>query len=298
MTRSAPIGAASPRIVAIDETDAGTRLLQRFYGGLYTAQFPDPDERESLANMLDYIRKRAAGWYGPNNYHALIAVDGDAPVGGVIADYLARPNAGVIEFLTASPDRRRQGIGRLLHAAALDRFAADAGRAHGRPLDYVFAEMNDPSRTDPATDNMDPAERAAIWAAWDYRAIGFPYVQPALSPAQSPVTNLLLLARPCGQAAAELHPRGHGAGLPGRLHALGDADRRAGGERRIPRHVRLARRARAVGAARSGAGRGPAAAGQPYARRRTFENCPNRRGRLGSAASSTCRQPAMVPSCT
>lgn len=206
MTRSAPIGAASPRIVAIDETDAGTRLLQRFYGGLYTAQFPDPDERELLANMLDYIRKRAAGWYGPNNYHALIAVDGDAPVGGVIADYLARPNAGVIEFLTASPDRRRQGIGRLLHAAALDRFAADAGRAHGRPLDYVFAEMNDPSRTDPATDNMDPAERAAIWAAWDYRAIGFPYVQPALSPAQSPVTNLLLLARPCGQAAANSIP--------------------------------------------------------------------------------------------
>ena len=52
----------------IDESPAGLAALGRFYRERYVAAFPDPDERESLANMRHYLALKAAGWYGPNNH--------------------------------------------------------------------------------------------------------------------------------------------------------------------------------------------------------------------------------------
>ncbi len=100
----------------------------------------------------------------------------------------------MIEFLAVTASTRRQGLGAALHEAIVTTMQADARRS-GRTLNYVFAEMNDPARTDTASDNLDPRLRASIWSRWGYRWLDFPYVQPALSPEQKPVTTLLLLAR-------------------------------------------------------------------------------------------------------
>ena len=83
---------------------------------------------------------------------------------------------------------------------------ADAQRSR-RTLNYVFAEMNDPACTDAASDNLDPRLHVSIWSRWGYRWLDFPYVQPALSPEQKPVTTLLLLARPMPGVPTDVVPR-------------------------------------------------------------------------------------------
>jgi GNAT superfamily N-acetyltransferase len=170
-------------------------LLRRFYDSVYVPDFPNPDERESLPNMLQYLQRKADGWYGANNYHILLGCLGGEPVAGSITDYLAEPNAGVGEFIAVAPTCRQSGVGRELVARTEALLAADAQRAHGRDLDCIVAEMNDPFKLDPSEDSLDPFLRAAIWDRFGFRKLDFPYLQPALSAEQSPVSGLFLIAK-------------------------------------------------------------------------------------------------------
>ncbi len=176
-------------------TPSGLALLRRFHDEAYVAQFPDPDEREPLAQMARYLRRKAAGWYGANNYHVLVALSGGAPVGGVVLDYLAVPKAGVVEFLFVLAPMRGQGLARLLLDAGIRLLRADA-RRQGCRLSAVAAEINDPFRRPPRPDNMDPFARAAVWARLGFSHLPCPYVQPALSPQQAAVDYLMLIVQP------------------------------------------------------------------------------------------------------
>ncbi|HEY3610038.1 MAG TPA: GNAT family N-acetyltransferase [Pseudonocardiaceae bacterium] len=170
--------------------------LTDFYTTLYTSEFPDPDERESLPNMIDYLERKARGWYGRNNYHILLAWLDDRLVGGSVVDYLAEPNVGVIEFLFVAPDARQSGIGRQVLTRTEQLLAQDARRLTGRELDAVVAEMNDPLAPSNVRDNLDPTARALIWHRWGYAGLDFPYVQPPLAEDTAAVTNLIVIAKP------------------------------------------------------------------------------------------------------
>ncbi|WP_216893470.1 hypothetical protein [Nocardia alni] len=180
----------------LTDTTQDLAALRAFYDTLYVAEFPDPDERESLANMADYLHRKARGWYGRNNYHIVLGLSGDTAVAASVSDYLAAPNTGVIEFLLVAPAGRGGGTGRRLLAHTEALLDQDARRAGGRPLDAILAEMNDPLATSALSDNLDPVTRALIWHRWGYRGLDFPYVQPALSPDQGAVTNLILICKP------------------------------------------------------------------------------------------------------
>ena len=180
--------------------------LRAFYDELYVSEFPDADERESLANIERYLQLKAAGWYGSSAYHVVLATLEGQLVGGAIADFLAEPGAGVMEFLVVGTPWRGRGIGARLLAHVESLLAADAQRAGGRPLEHVVAEMNDPFRMDPAADSLDPFARLLIWGRWGFRAADFPYVQPALSAAQAPVHHLLLAVKPLGASPGETVP--------------------------------------------------------------------------------------------
>lgn len=185
-----------PAFRELTDDPADLAALRAFYDTLYVAEFPDPDERESLANMAGYLRRKRQGWYGRNNYHIVLGEADGAVVAASISDYLAEPNTGVIEFLLIAPAGRGAGTGRKLLAHTEALLDADARRAHDRPLDAVLAEMNDPLVSSAVTDNLDPVTRALIWHRWGYRGLDFPYVQPALSADQDPVTNLILIGKP------------------------------------------------------------------------------------------------------
>lgn len=182
------------RVLEINDQPDSFELFKEFYDSVYVSEFPDPDERESLTNIFEYLSRKRTGWYGANNYHVLLATVEDRPVGCTIADYLVEPDAATLEFLTVSPPWRRCGIGKALRSRMENLLADDAKRAN-KHLDYVVAEMNDPRRTDLAADNMDPVERALLWHHWGYRVIDFDYIQPALSPMQAPVRTLRLIVR-------------------------------------------------------------------------------------------------------
>jgi len=172
-------------------------MLRSFYYDTYVPQFPIADERESLENMTEYLRRKARGWYGKNNYHIVLGSNDNQLLAGSITDYLAEPNAGVIEFLTIADSLRQHGLGRRLLDETERRLAADA-QSRGRTLDCIVAEMNDPFRSESFADGLDPFVRATIWDKWGYRKLDFPYIQPALSDEQEPVTGLLLLlVKPC-----------------------------------------------------------------------------------------------------
>ncbi|MHB8472553.1 MAG: GNAT family N-acetyltransferase [Gammaproteobacteria bacterium] len=170
-------------------------LLTHFYEELYLQEFPDPDERESLANMIHYLKLKAQGWYGHNNYHIVLLMHAGQPVGCSVSDYLATANAGVIEFLMVAPTVRRQGWGgRLLHWTETT-LAVDADSRSAQNLHCIVAEMHDPRCAETQHAGLDPLTRARIWNAWGYRKLAFDYVQPALSAAQHPARHLMLLAK-------------------------------------------------------------------------------------------------------
>ena len=131
----------------------------------------------------------------------LLLEDGE-PIGGVIADYLATPETGVLEFLVVAGDRRRAGLGRRLiewiEATLLD----DARRSGGELRGFV-AELNDPFKS-PADDSLDAFQRLQVWNAWGYAKLDFPYVQPALSADQKPVRYLMLALKPRGVRPAAI----------------------------------------------------------------------------------------------
>ena len=181
-------------------------LLKRFYDDCFIPEFPNPDERESFDHIKRDLRRKEDGRLAKNNYHVIVVLDGDKPVGGSISDYLVEPNAGVIEYLVVQPDHRGTGLGghllehteRLLHQ--------DADRSRGRPLDWIVGEMDDPYVTPEPTNRFDPFTRARLWHNWGYRMLDFPYVQPALSRDKSAVHTLLLMAKTCSPRFSDLVP--------------------------------------------------------------------------------------------
>jgi hypothetical protein len=200
-----------PKIVEVQIADKDhCELLRRFYRECYMAEFPDPNERESLKNIQDSLRKKETHEYGANNYHVLIAVDGDgAPVGGSICDYFHKPNAGVIEYILVKPGLRKSGLGSQLLHTTESILANDALNNRGTDgLDWVVAEVDDPYLTRVEAQAFDPFARARIWDRWGYRILDFPYIQPALSKAQQPLYNLKLMVKPFGNRFTDTVPAG------------------------------------------------------------------------------------------
>lgn len=171
-------------------------LLRRFYTECYEPAFPDPDERESLANMESYLALKEQGWYGTNNYHIVIASTGGEIVGASVCDYLATPNAGVVEYLLVQPGFRRSGLGSQLLRTIEQLCREDALETSARGLDWIIAETEDPYRTPVPTKGFDTFARAHVMNGLGFRILDFDYAQPALSKEQAPADNLLLIARP------------------------------------------------------------------------------------------------------
>lgn len=184
--------------LAVTEISDGTgdsALLADFYDTIYAASFTDPNERESLVRIRRFLRLKARGWYGPNNYHVLVLRDGSRPVAGLVCDYLHGARMGVLEFLAVAAHGRNQGHGKRLLDHAEITLNDDAARAGGA-CRGIAAEVEDPARLSRRSADMDPVDRLRIWQRWGYRRLDFPYVQPRLSPGQEPVRHLFLTLKP------------------------------------------------------------------------------------------------------
>lgn len=178
------------------ENPESIKLLCEFYAEIYLNVFPDPNERESLDNMLDYLKKKQLGWYAENNYHILLLANKETNeiIGGSILDYLKKPNCGVIEFITVRKEYRGKGYGETIYKETLEVLRKDAAKTKNKSLDWVICEVNNPKETDMRLESMDPNVRLQFWEKLNFRILNFQYFQPALSEDKEPVRNLLLLS--------------------------------------------------------------------------------------------------------
>jgi ribosomal protein S18 acetylase RimI-like enzyme len=171
------------------------KMLLAFYAEIYLYEFLDPNERESLDNMLDYLKKKSEGWYGSNNYHILLMVnkENQEVLAGSVFDYLEEPNCGVIEFIAVRKEHRRKGYGERMVKEIVGLLRSDAAKTPHRALDWMICEVNNPLATDMSLETMDPSQRLRFWEKLHFRILKFHYYQPALSEDKEPVGNLHLL---------------------------------------------------------------------------------------------------------
>jgi hypothetical protein len=178
--------------IEVDDNDETTlALLGTYYTQVYCKAFPDPNLRESLDNMLEYLAKKRKGWYGKNNYRIVVGQTGKSVTSGIICDYFAEANAALVEFIAVKPNIRTRGHGNRIFTKAIGLMNSDAVKARHGQLDWVICEMEDPSAM--KTDQ----ERTALhfWRKMGFcRIDGFQYIQPALSPEKEAVDSLILIA--------------------------------------------------------------------------------------------------------
>lgn len=119
----------------LTESGADAAILTRFHDTLYVAGLPDPARRESLGELLDTLRRKAAGEFGRDNRHIVVALLDGTVVGGASATFLAEPNVGVLEFVVgADEESTRQLLARVEGLLSVD------AEWIGPPLFAVFAE--------------------------------------------------------------------------------------------------------------------------------------------------------------
>ncbi|QSO53954.1 GNAT family N-acetyltransferase [Alicyclobacillus curvatus] len=175
--------------------DASIQKLCEFYAHIYLREFPDPNERESLDNMLMYLSKKQTRWYGQNNYHVTLMVDQHQRiVGGAIYDYIFKANCGVMEFMAVNADHRMKGYGRTLYNHVVSELRSDARKSNRKPLQFMLAEVDNPMY-DHVDSEEDAIGRLHFWTKLGFEALNFPYVQPALSPEKEVVRSLVLTYR-------------------------------------------------------------------------------------------------------
>ena len=162
--------------------------LSVFYSVIYSDSFPNDNERETLANILEYMKKSSATdmWF----FKVLLAKEKDGRiVGGAVFDYFVDVNSVVIEFICVDPSLRTRSIGKQIWNNILK--SADAlAIKHGHPCaKYVFCEVESPEmKTDGDMRHL------AFWRSNWFRRLDFNYVQPALGRGRDAVSGLWLLA--------------------------------------------------------------------------------------------------------
>lgn len=166
------------------------QLLQDFYHTVYVKGFPDEDERESFENIVK--QAKAISRSPKAEYHCLLAcVDGQV-VGGIIGDYFAECNCGIVEFLVVDELYRRHDLGRELFGRMREQFHRDAGYCgYEQGTDYCFFETENPWKLDKA-DRSKGIQRLKILSGITTGILDMDYMQPPLEKGKQAVDYLYL----------------------------------------------------------------------------------------------------------
>lgn len=165
-------------------------LLGEYYTSVYLDSFPDVNERESLDSIIDYLTKKSNGWYEKSNYHVILIVKSGKTVGGLICDYFAHSNCGVIEFIAVKEEYQSIGIGTRIYQHALEIMRKDAKRNGHIDIDYIICEIEKIG----ATSTIEEEKYLWFWEKMGYKKLKFDYIQPALDSSKSGVFTLDLIA--------------------------------------------------------------------------------------------------------
>ena len=150
-------------------------LLEAVYDELFTPNFPDPDEQETLADWTPRL------WGNPTQerprqpeLHGFVAgTHLDDPkarslAGFAFVERYPESRCALLSYIAVDPHARGKGIARKLFSKARGS-AERAARDEGHPLGAVFAEIHDPHRV--TDDVIDASDRVRIMAKLGARLV-------------------------------------------------------------------------------------------------------------------------------
>jgi len=176
--------------------------LHQVYNTIYPELFPDPEDRESWDQWMNYLDYAA-----DDNFFILAGEHMDCAQravihGFVIGSYFRESQTGLVCYIGVDKTCRSGGIATGLIDTLTSTMDADA-KSRGTVLKGLFAEANDPAQIAAHDDSLPPAVRLKIYHRWNALQVPVAYSYPSL---QSPWRKdgcMLLLALPVYGAYAE-----------------------------------------------------------------------------------------------
>lgn len=135
----------------------------------------------------DELVDRAAFMHYSTWGEVLVTEDAEGVVtGAAVADHDAATGISVLEYLAVAPEHRGAGAGSTLLTAAVQRWTELVAPG------ALLAEIERPDSHDATEQYGDPGRRLAFYQSHGFQALAVPYYQPALTPEQRPVPDLVL----------------------------------------------------------------------------------------------------------
>jgi len=106
--------------------------------------------------------------------------------GAAVADHSSDTMVSVLEYLAVAPEHRGSGAGSALLTAAVERWRELVSPG------AILAEIERPDVHDTTEQFGDPGRRLAFYERHGFKGLALPYYQPALTPEQQPVPDLIL----------------------------------------------------------------------------------------------------------
>lgn len=169
--------------------------LQNIYNTTYPELFPDPEDRESWDQWMDYLDNAA-----DDNFFILAGENMDCAQsaiihGFVIGCYFRESQTGLVCYIGVDKNCRSGGVATGLIESLTDAMDSYA-ESRGMLLKGLFAEANDPAQVAAHEDSLPPAVRLKIYHRWNALQVPVAYSYPSL---QSPWRKdgcMLLLSLP------------------------------------------------------------------------------------------------------
>jgi GNAT superfamily N-acetyltransferase len=164
--------------------------FRAFYADVYEPAFPDPDIRDSAANLKRAADPDLASEDQPRGFIdlAMAARDGrEVVAGGIVYELFSSAGAALVSYVVAAEGWRGKGIARSLLNHARQTLKAEGG---GDEALLIFAE------TEPDTGTEEDRIRLRALGRLGFAVLDCDYVQPPLGPGKHHVPLTLLLHRP------------------------------------------------------------------------------------------------------
>lgn len=172
------MNAADVRFEVLGPGDARHPLLRRTFDVVLRPSF----ETDELPGW-DFLE---AGFLDDADQTAVVAVDGEDPLGVAVFDAPTAGGIALLSYLAVRPGLRSRGVGAALLGRARDVWAEGG-------LALALGEVHDP-RVHASTDREQPEARLSFYERNGSELIWLPWLQPALASVSERVDGMLLLA--------------------------------------------------------------------------------------------------------
>ena len=135
----------------------------------------------------DELVDKAAFMHASTWGEVLITQDAEGAItGAAVADHDSETGLSMLDYLAMAPEHRGAGAGSALLTSAVEQWAQLVSPG------ALLAEMERPDVYGATEQFGDPTRRLAFYERHGFRGLAVPYYQPALTPEQHPVPDLVL----------------------------------------------------------------------------------------------------------